>query len=77
MYHRGVHVLTVKPGFVDTPMTAGVPRNALFASPDRVAVDILRAVGRGRDAIYTPGFWRFIMGAIRAIPESIFKKLRM
>ena len=47
MYPRGVHVLTVKPGFVDTPMTASVPKNALFATPDRVAADILRAVDRG------------------------------
>jgi short-subunit dehydrogenase len=77
MYPRGVHVLTVKPGFVDTPMTADVPKNALFAKPDRVAADILRAVTKGKDEVYTPGFWWFIMAIVRAVPERIFKKMRM
>lgn len=77
MYARGVHVLTVKPGFVDTPMTAGVPKNALFATPDRVAADVLRAVDRGRDEVYTPGFWRLIMAVVRSIPERIFKKMSL
>ncbi|HQR29461.1 MAG TPA: SDR family NAD(P)-dependent oxidoreductase, partial [Anaeromyxobacteraceae bacterium] len=66
MHPRGVRVVTVKPGFVDTPMTAGLPKNALFASPDRVARDVLRAVRTGRDEIYTPGFWRLVMAVIRA-----------
>ncbi len=77
MFPRGVKVLTVKPGFVDTPMTAGVPRNALFATPDRVARAILRAVERGRDEVYTPWFWKFIMGVIRLVPEQLFKRLRL
>lgn len=77
MFPRGVHVLTVKPGFVDTPMTAGVPRNALFATSDKVASDILRAAARGKDEIYTPSFWWLIMAVVRAIPEGIFKKMRM
>lgn len=77
MVRRGVHVLTVKPGFVDTPMTSDIPKNVLFANPDRVASDILQAVARGKDEIYTPGFWRFVMALIRAIPERIFKKLRL
>jgi hypothetical protein len=67
----------VKPGFVDTPMTAVVPKNALFASPDRVAGDILRAVARGKDEIYTPSFWRFVMAVIRMVPERIFKRMSL
>jgi decaprenylphospho-beta-D-erythro-pentofuranosid-2-ulose 2-reductase len=74
--HR-VHVLTVKPGMVDTPMTAGLPKTALFATPDRVARDVLRAVARRSDVVYTPSYWRVIMFVIRAIPERIFKKLRL
>jgi len=77
MFPRGVHVLTVKPGFVDTPMTANVAKNALFATPDKVAGDILRAVARGRDEIYTPGFWRLVLAIIRAVPERIFKRMSL
>lgn len=77
MFPLGVHVLTVKPGFVDTPMTSAIAKKALFATPDRVAGDILRAVVRGKDEVYTPGFWRLIMVTIRAIPERIFKRLQL
>lgn len=73
----GVHVLTVKPGMIDTPMTAAMPKTPLFASPDRVARDVLRAVTRRRAVVYTPWYWRAIMTAIRAIPERAFKKLRL
>jgi decaprenylphospho-beta-D-erythro-pentofuranosid-2-ulose 2-reductase len=73
----GVAVLTVKPGFVDTPMTAHLPRNALFADPERVATCIVRALDRRRDVVYAPGFWRWIMLAVRAIPERLFKRLSL
>ncbi len=71
----GAHVLTVKPGFVDTAMTWGLEGMFLVAPPEKVAADILRAVDRRRNVIYTPFFWRWIMLVIRAIPEPIFKKL--
>lgn len=77
LFRSGVRVVTVKPGFVDTPMTAAVKKNALFASPERVARGILRAVDRGADEVYLPGFWRFIMLGIRSVPEWIFKRLRL
>lgn len=77
LFRSGVRVVTVKPGFVDTPMTAGVKKNALFASPERVARGILRAVDRGADEVYLPGFWRLIMLVIRSVPERIFKRLRL
>lgn len=73
----GVHVITVKPGFVDTPMTAGVPKNVLFVSPERVAIDILRAAARRRDVVYTPWYWRWIMLAVRSVPERVFKRLKL
>ena len=69
----GVQVLTIKPGFVATPMTAHISRNRLFASPDRVAGDILKAVRNRKDVVYVPWFWRPIMAVIKAIPERIFK----
>ncbi|MEM9477463.1 MAG: SDR family NAD(P)-dependent oxidoreductase [Pseudomonadota bacterium] len=71
----GGHVVTVKPGFVDTAMTWGLEGMFLVAPPEKVASDILKAVRRRRNAIYTPFFWRWIMLIIRLIPEPIFKKL--
>jgi len=77
LYPRGVRVVTVKPGFVDTAMTAHLPKNALFASPGRIARGILRALDGSRDIVYLPWFWRPIMAAVRAIPEPLFKRLRL
>jgi short-subunit dehydrogenase len=72
----GVRVLTVKPGYVDTPMTANhLPKNALFVSADTVGKGIVRAIDRGADVVYLPWFWRFILLIVRMVPESIFKKL--
>ncbi len=73
----GVHVLTVKPGFVDTPMTRDFPKGALWATPERVARKIYRAIERKSNVIYVPGFWRPVMQAIRAIPERFFVRLRL
>jgi decaprenylphospho-beta-D-erythro-pentofuranosid-2-ulose 2-reductase len=73
----GVHVLTVKPGFVDTPMTAHLKKSFLFATPERVGRQIHRAIRRKKNEAYVPGYWRFIMLGIRHIPESIFKGLSL
>ncbi|MEB3359814.1 MAG: SDR family oxidoreductase [Synechococcales bacterium] len=73
----GVHVLTVKPGFVDTKMTFGKSGMFLVASPDQVAAQILRALNRGQNIAYVPWFWFGIMSIIRAIPEFIFKRLNL
>ena len=71
----GVAVVTIKPGFVDTPMTAHLPKNFLFVPPERVARDVHRAMTRGASVVYTPGFWRYVMLLLRAIPDPIFRKL--
>jgi decaprenylphospho-beta-D-erythro-pentofuranosid-2-ulose 2-reductase len=73
----GVHVLTIKPGFVATPMTAGLPQNALFASPAQIAKGIVRAIERRKDVVYVPWFWTGIMLVIRLLPGRIFKKLNL
>lgn len=73
----GGHVVTVKPGFVDTAMTWGLPGMFLVAPPEAVARDILKAVRKKRNVIYTPFFWRFIMLIIRHIPEPVFKKMKI
>ncbi len=72
---EGVQVLTVRPGFVATPMTAHLSRGPLFATPDAVARDILHAIEHRRDVLYTPWFWRWIMAMVRMIPEWKFKKM--
>lgn len=74
----GVHVVTVKPGFVATKMTEGMDLPAkLTAQPAEVGAAVLKAVERRQDVIYVRGVWRLIMGIIRLIPERIFKKLSL
>lgn len=73
----GVRVITVKPGFVDTPMIAHFKPSPLTASPQAVARDILRAAARGNGNLYTPWFWRWIMLVIRLIPERLFIRLKL
>jgi len=78
LHRRGVHVLTIKPGFTATAMTAHLklpPR--LTATPQKVAEDIYRAYRKRRDQLYTPWFWRWIMLAIRCLPEPLFKRLNL
>jgi decaprenylphospho-beta-D-erythro-pentofuranosid-2-ulose 2-reductase len=71
----GVNVLTIKPGWVDTPMTAGIDPNPLFVSPQRAARGILRAIVKRKDVVYVPRFWAVIMFVVRSLPESLFKRL--
>jgi decaprenylphospho-beta-D-erythro-pentofuranosid-2-ulose 2-reductase len=72
---KGVTVTTIKPGFVDTPMTGHIPKTKLFASASAVGARVHKAMVRGEDVVYTPIIWLAIMTVITAIPERIFKKL--
>ena len=75
---QGVQVITVKPGFVDTPMTAAFEKKGLlWAQPDQIAQGIVAAVERGRDEVYLPWFWRWIMLVILHLPEGVFKRLTL
>ena len=76
---RGVHVLTVNPGYVRTRMTDGLALpNALTADPATVGAAVYRAAEQNkRDVIYVLPVWRLVMLIIRAIPERIFKRLRL
>lgn len=75
-YKDGVHVMTVKPGFVDTPMTWGM-HSPLIASREYVAEKIVQAMEKKKDVVYVPFFWRFIMLIIIHIPEKVFKRLKL
>lgn len=72
---KNIHVLTVKPGFVDTPMVAHLKKNRLFAQPDQVANDIVNAIERKKNVLYTPSFWRWIMLVVKVVPECLFKRV--
>ncbi|NYZ17568.1 SDR family oxidoreductase [Azospirillum sp. RWY-5-1] len=73
-----VAVTLVKPGFVDTPMTAALPKGGpLWAKPERVAADIRRALDRGPAVLYTPWFWRWILLIIRLLPDAVFRRTRL
>lgn len=68
----GVNVVTIKPGLIDTPMTAAFPKGPLWARPDAVARGIVKAMDQRSNTVYLPGFWRPIMFIIRSIPERVF-----
>ena len=71
----GVHVMTVKLGTVDTRMTWGREGALLTIAPTKAADLIYAAYRKHAEVVYVPWFWRFIMGAVRSIPESRFKRL--
>jgi short-subunit dehydrogenase len=77
LHRRGVCVITVKPGPVDTPMTAGMEKGLLWSDPPRVAAGIVRAIDRRASVVYVPGYWRPIMAVIRSIPERAFRRLAL
>jgi len=77
LYKANCTVTTIKPGFIDTPMTRDFKKGALWATPEKVARDTYIAAQKGKDEIYSPGFWMLIMFIIKNIPEIIFKRLSL
>jgi short-subunit dehydrogenase len=75
--HRadGLHVITVKPGFVKTSMTAGLEPPPFAGEPDAVAQRVLGAIDRGTPVVYAPAPWRLIMAVIRALPRAIMRRI--
>lgn len=74
---QNIHVLDIKPGFVDTPMTADFPKGPLWAKPESVAEIIKSRIDRQSSFSYVPSFWFFIMTVIKTIPKFIFNKLNL
>jgi len=70
---EGLRVLTVKPGFVRTSMTAGLPEPPFAGDPDDVARTVLRAIDRGQAVVYAPAPWRAVMAVIRHLPRSVMR----
>lgn len=78
LFDKKVNVMTVKPGFMDTKMTEGLPLNpALTATPAKAAEVIFKAYKNKKDVVYVLPIWSVIMMIIRNIPEFIFKKLKL
>jgi len=76
LHESNVQVLTVKPGFVATKMTATMELpEKLTAQPEAVAVDIYKAQNKGKNVLYTKWIWRWVMLIIKMIPEGVFKRL--
>jgi short-subunit dehydrogenase len=73
----GVRVVTILPGFVDTPMTRSFRKGALWAQPERVATDIVRALKHRNGVLYTPWFWRWIMLLVIHVPQRLFLRTKL
>jgi len=73
---RGVRVVCVRPGFVKTAMTAGLPVPPFAGEPEPVARAVLAAMRAGRPVVYAPGVWRWVMLIIRLLPRSIMRRLK-
>ncbi len=71
----GLRVVTVKPGFVKTSMTAGLQPPPFAGEPEGVAHQVLRAIDRGTPVVYAPSAWRIIMAVIRALPRAVMRKV--
>jgi NAD(P)-dependent dehydrogenase (short-subunit alcohol dehydrogenase family) len=74
---RGVTVVTIKPGFVDTDLTRGMPGLFWLISPDEAAERILAAARRGPATVYVPRRWRLVGLILRSIPSFLFRKLKI
>ncbi|MDA9281266.1 SDR family oxidoreductase [Pseudomonadales bacterium] len=77
LHKSKVAVVTIKPGFVDTPMTAEFKKGVLWANPSAVATKIVSAIDKKKTEVYVPMFWGLIMFIVKGLPNPIFKKFRM
>jgi short-subunit dehydrogenase len=72
---RGLRVVTVKPGFVKTGMTAGLTPPPFAGEPEAVAATVLRAITRGKPVVYAPPIWRLVMFVIRLLPRFVMRRI--
>ncbi len=77
LFRSNVTVTTIKPGFVDTPMTAEFQKGLLWAKPASVARAIVIAIDKKKDVVYVPAFWWGVMMLIKTLPTAIFKKIKL
>ena len=78
LHKAGVHLLLIKPGMVETPMTEGMDMpGPLVSKPEQVASDIVKAIKAKKEVLYTPWYWRYVMLGIIHIPTFLFKKMSL
>lgn len=77
LHPSGVRVITIKPGFVDTAMTFGRADLFAVAPPETIGKKIVATLKKRKDEVYLPGFWKFIMGTVKMIPEPLFKRMKL
>lgn len=71
----GIEVYTLKLGPVDSPMTIDHTKNFSFTTPEKAATCIVRALKKKQYEVYVPGFWRYVMLAVKLMPEALFQRL--
>lgn len=75
-HHKdGLRVLSVKPGFVRTGMTAGLKEPPFAGEPERVAADVLAAIDREAPVVFTPGAWGPVMSVVRRLPRAVMRRV--
>lgn len=77
LFHSNVAVVTIKPGFVDTPMTAAFKKGFLWADPATVAIAIVNAIDKRKSEVYIPFFWKYIMICIKLLPNFLFLRIKL
>ena len=77
LHKSNVAVVTIKPGFVDTPMTAEFKKGLLWAQPATVAAKMVKAIDQGKDEVYVPAFWWGVMAIIKALPIQLFARMKI
>ena len=77
LYKSNVTVVTIKPGFVDTPMTAAFKKNLLWVKPKYLAQRIVSKIKESNSEIYLPYYWKFIAVVVKQLPNIIFKRVHL
>ena len=77
LYSSNVHVVDIRPGLVDSPMTAQFDKGLLWSSPKKIAAIIVKSIRKKKHTVYAPSYWRVILFVVRLIPEFIFKRLKL
>jgi short-subunit dehydrogenase len=72
---QGLRTVCVKPGFVRTSMTDGLPAPPFAGDPEGVAPRVLRAIERGQPVVYVPPMWRWVMLVVRALPRAVMRRV--
>lgn len=74
---KDIHIVLLKPGMTDTPMTAGIKKGPLFTSSHKVGALGWQAIRKGKPVAYLPGWWRWVMLIICSVPSPVFHKTKL